>query len=37
MKWVRRGRAAALTGAAALVLVGCGSGGSIDEETAENE
>ena len=38
MKWVRRGRAAALTGAAALVLVGCGSsGGSIEEETQQNE
>src|SRR5688572_10195567 len=36
MKWVRRGRAVALTGAAALVLVGCG-GGSIEEETEANE
>lgn len=37
MKWVRRSRGAALTGAAALVLVGCGSGGSIEAETEENE
>lgn len=36
MKWVRGSRAAALTGAAALVLVGCG-GGSIEEETEANQ
>jgi glycine betaine/proline transport system substrate-binding protein len=37
-KWVRTGsgRAAVLTGAAALVLAGCG-GGSIDDETQANE
>ena len=37
MKWVRGGRAAALTGAAALVLVGCGGGGSIEAETEANQ
>ena len=35
--WKRTGRLTAFAAAAALVLAGCGSGGSIDQQTKDNE